>query len=117
MLHSRRENGFRPVSAGNTDRANCADLSFLGDNVMARSKRSGDDRTIALLAWKSRQMKIMRGSLCRAYKRSIPGHWRHHPAINNRIAQLGNFGHWGSPFLVRRFSSIEPALAGRRAAR
>lgn len=60
MVDSRRENGFWPGAASDTDRPHRADFRFLGNNVMARAQRSGNHRTIALWAWKSRQVEIMR---------------------------------------------------------
>lgn len=63
MVDSRRENGLRPEAARDTNRAHGADVSFLADIVMARSKRTGDHRTVALLARKSREMEIMRRGL------------------------------------------------------
>src|SRR5579864_4052124 len=95
-----RENGLWPVPARDTNCPHHADVGFLGDIVVARAQRCGDDRPIALLAWKSRQMEIMRGGFQRANKRSIPCHWRHRPGIHNRtIAELGNLGHRGLSLL------------------
>jgi len=114
MLHSRRENGFRPGAASDTDHSHRSDFRFLRDNVMARAQPSGDHRTIALPAWKSRQMEIMRRGIRRTDQRSIPGHWRHRPGIYNRfIAQLGNyFGH-GDLFLVAAMGvPLKPAWLG-----
>ena len=94
MVDSRRENGLWPEAARDTNRPHSVDVSFLADIVMARSERPGDNRTVALLARKCREMEIMLRSFFRADERSIPGHWRHHPVVNNRlIAQPRNFGH------------------------
>lgn len=94
MVDSRRENGLWPETARNTDCSHDANVSFPADIVVARAKRPGDYRTVALLARKCRQMEIMGRSFFRAAERSIPGHGRHHPVVNNRIiAKLANFGH------------------------
>lgn len=114
LIDRRRENRFWPVTARDTDSAHGADVGFLGDIVVARAQRANDDRTIALLARKSRQMEIMRSGFQWAHEHSIPGHWRHRPGIHNRIiAQLGNFGH-RALLCVRRRSAIhfEPAWLG-----
>jgi hypothetical protein len=94
MVNGGRENCLWPETTCNTDCPHGTYVGFLADIVVTRAKRSGDHRTIAFLARKSRQVEIMRRGFCRTDERSIPGHWRHHPVVNNRlIAQLGNFGH------------------------
>jgi hypothetical protein len=98
MVNGRRENGFWPGAASDTDRPHGADFRFLRDHVMARAQRSNDHRTIALLAWKSRQVEIVRRGFQWAHECSIPGHWRHHPISNRIVAQLGNFRHRGLSF-------------------
>jgi hypothetical protein len=96
LIDRGRENGFWPATARDTNCAHGAHVCFPGDNVMSRTHRPGDHRTIALLAWKGRQMEIMRGCFQWAHECAFPCHWRHRPVGNNRIiAQLGYLGHWG----------------------
>jgi hypothetical protein len=62
---------------------------------MPRAQRSGDHRTIALLAGKCCEMKIMRCGFCRTGQRSIPGHWWHHPVVNNWNIAFRNYSWHG----------------------
>jgi hypothetical protein len=94
MVHGRRKNSFWPGAASDTNRSHGVDFCFLRNNVMPRAQRSGDHRPIALLAWKCREMKIMRCGFCRTGQRSISGHWWHHPVVNNwNIAFRNYFWH------------------------
>jgi hypothetical protein len=118
LIHSRRENGLWPVPARDTDRPHGADVGFLSNIVVSSAQRSDDDGSIALLAWKSRQMEIMRCGFQRADECSIPGHGRHRPVVNNGIlAQLGDLGHRALLLYAAICHPFWAGMAGRRAAR
>jgi len=111
FIDRRRENGLWSVPARDTNRPHGADVGFLSNMVVSSAQRRNDNWPIALIARKSRQMKIMRCGFQRADECSIPGHWRHRPVVyNGLLAQLGDVGH--RALLLLCYSSFEPTWLG-----